>query len=359
MPSGKGEAAQYHLLKATAAAQPEKVETAAKYRELGLGEVVGRLGAPGTYDLPGSMLTGAPSVGTGDEEGASPFVTEKVTSKAATKIDPRYTKKKAISDVTRLDPEAYADKVQESAQFRIMSRLTAEAEQLIAREGPLWDEMLNLRQLPLLEGGAALARENAHQLSRDLKKGGSARRTAMDAVLKQRAQAARNSALMQQVSDSRIALDTWARENAGNVVKAGQDWAENNWGVRDEYQNAVNASAKLMLDSALPLMFEATEKAAQWRYYAHQKNRDKLGRWVQGVTGAIMMIAGTGAGGELLGKAASKVGGIGGLIPGGGGGDSEGGTPSGSLFASGWGQLTSAASATTPSPASPGYGSPR
>ncbi len=327
MPSGKREAAAHHELKALAAAQPEEIRTRRTAAEATLGAVRARLGAPGTYDLPGT--TGAPSLGVGAPGAADAatgaFVTEKAKGKQATAIDPRYTSKEAIQDITRLDPGKYLENLEQSSEFRIASRLTAESEQLLAREGPLWDELVNFQQAPVIEGFAALNRENAETIRKTMQKGGAGVQRAKEAVLKMRETERytrdRTAALM----NHRVALDRWARDNAQNQLKFNQDWASNLAGVREEYNMAMDRASELMLSKALPYMAERTESAARWRYRAHNKKRQKVTRWIDGVVGIASMYFGAGgkiggyglggpspevlgAGTAMLGKAISPLG---------------------------------------------------
>jgi hypothetical protein len=301
MPSGSTEAAAFKNLGALAAAQPEEIRTRRTAAEQAYTGVVSRLGAPGTYDLPGAepSLLGAPAGAIPEGETApSIFTTEKATGAQATRVSKKKKLggKEAIQDITRVDPTALQQQVEGSAQFRIMSRLTAEAEQLIAREGPLYDEMMNSLQLPILEGAGAMARENTEALKRAAARGGSARRSALEAVQKIRAQERINSQKVMALSQTRFALDQWARENARTTLEFGQNWASNLGGIRESYNQAMDQASSLMLNSALPIMFQAEQEHAKWRHYAHNKNRAKVGQWVSGIMGvASLAMGGMGA----------------------------------------------------------------
>jgi len=308
MPSGKMEAAAMHSLGALAAAQPEEIRTRRTAAEAAYGGVLSRLGAAGTYDTRPSLISG--EAGAGGEEGAPDaggiFKQEKVTSHAATDIDRRYASDKTLQDVTTIDQPAFQKQLEGSTQFRIASRLTAEAEQLIAREGPLYQEMLNSVQLPILEGAGAMA----EQLKRAAARGGAGRRSALEAVQRIRSQERINSQKVMAISQTRFALDQWARENARTTIEFGQNFAANQAGIRDSYNNAMDRASELMLNKALPIMFEAKQNAAKWRYYAHNKNRAKVTRWVDGVLGVVSMVVGAKMGSsELTGAGAGLIGG--------------------------------------------------
>lgn len=304
MPSGKREAARMWELGALAAAQPEEIRTRRTAAEDTYSAVRARLGMPGTYDLPGTAGAGS-ALGAQD----SSFVTEKAKGAQATKIDPRYTSKDAIQDITKIDKDKYLKNLEGSSEFRIASRLTAEAEQSLAREGPLYDQMLKSTQLPIIEGSAMIARENAQQLKRAAQRGGAARRNAFEAVQQIREQERINGEKIRQLSQTRLQIDKWARDNARSQLKFNQNWAANLGGIRESFNSAMDQASELMLTKALPLMIETSEKAAALRHRAHAKNRAKVGRWISGVMGVASMALG-GIGALGLGTAGSTIGAI-------------------------------------------------
>lgn len=316
MPSGKTEEKGFRELSALAGAQPEEIRTRRKAAEDAYSAVRARLGAPGTYDLPGATPTGTGMTGAQAADDPSVWKTEKAKSRAATsggragRID-----EKRIAEISRLDPDAYVGKLEKSAEFRIASRLTAEAEQLIAREGPLYNEMIKNTQLPIIEGAGALARENVENLRRAAQRGGSARRQAMQAVQQIRAQERLNSQKVTALAQQRLEIDKWARDNARTQLEFNQNWAANLGGIRENFNQAMDMASELMVTKALPVMFAAQQEAAKWRYYAHSKNRSKVGSIISGVLGvASMALGGAGALGLLGGSLGKAVGGGGPLI---------------------------------------------
>lgn len=317
MPSGKREAATFHQLAALAAAQPEEIRERRSAAETTYQNVLNRLGAAGTYDTPteqpGVLGTEERTGGVEGEGEGGIFQTGKATSAAATGIDPRYTGKDAIQDIKKLDPKAYQKELEKSTQFRIQSRMTAESEQLLKREGPLWDEMIKNQQLPILEGASAMARENAEAFRREAAKGGAARRGAFETVQRIRAQERINTTKMQQLAGVRSNLDIWARENARTQLEFNQNWAANLGGIRESYNKAMDGASELMTSKAIPIMFAAKQEAAKWRYYAHAKQRNKVTRWISGILGVGAMLAGGkmggAAGGQMMGAGGGAVGG--------------------------------------------------
>jgi hypothetical protein len=330
-----------HYLSALAAAQPAEIRERRLAAEQAYGGILSRLGAPGTYDgAPAAAAPGAPEApaaplsgkerkqwirqrtkelrrqgvfkpGTAAKaealrrEETGGFVTSKVMDPAARKIDVRYTKPSELQDVRKIDPESYMVQMEGSAQFRIASRLTAEAEQLVARKGELWNELVNFQQLPIIEAAAMMQRENAENIRRAMARGGAARRDAFAAVQQMRAQERINGEKVRALAAHRIELDQWARDNARTQLEWNQNWAANQAGVRESYNNAMDRASELMVSSALPVMFASKQEAARFRQQAHEQNRNKVMRWVNGVVGVATMGAGIAGGLGMAGPLAA------------------------------------------------------
>jgi len=314
MPSGRGAALQYRRLTSIAAEQPAEIRARRGAAEEAYGAIRARLGAAGTYDLPGST----PGAGPG-----GPMPTE-ATPGILTSRDPAALldkRGKPITDATPLkyalaqskatdvvDKEALLAQLEGSTEFRIASRLTAESEQLIAREGPLWDEMIRNTQLPILEGFGAQARANAEAIRSAIQKGGSARREGFEAMVRMQEQAKLNSERVSMIANARVALDKWARTNATDQLKFNEGWAANVAGVRETYNNAMDKASELFLQGALPQMMAATEMSIQYRNQAHAKQRAKVGRWINGALSVASLVAAPFTGGATLPLAAGFAG---------------------------------------------------
>ena len=298
--SGK---AQWEQLGLVAQAQPEEIRERRTAAEGVYGSVLSRLGAPGTYDTPtGGVPASAPG-GAAPTEDSGIFKDKELLAGRS-----------GIPGVSAklIDKDKYMTQLEGSSQFRTMSRLQGEAEQLIAREGPLYDEMLNNIQLPIIEGNAAVARENADELGRAMARGGSARRNAFESIQKIRAQERQNSQKVQQLSQARFALDRWSRENAKTQLEFGQSWASNLAGVRESYQSAMDSASALMLNAAMPIMMESRAKYRQLSDQIHAEKRAKTGAWISGIMGvASLALGGMGAMGAFAGSSGmlGKIGG--------------------------------------------------
>lgn len=330
MPSGKREESAFKYLKAIAAAQPEEIRQRRLAAEQTYSTVLARLGAPGTYELPGTTGgAGAPAGGgfavgrdvrpeayIGAQEGKQAvggaadyrkkikegvkgggYITQEIQGAGIT-YNTKYGEYGRFGGAlgTRLDPESYVANLEQTSQFRTMSRLTAEAEQMVAREGPLWEEMMKNQQLPIIEGAAAMARSNAEEIRRAMARGGAARRDAFEAVQRIRSQERINTQRIQQLTELRTKMDFWARDNARTTLEFGQNWAGNLGGIRESFNASMDKASELMSTSALPFMFAAQEKVNEWRYYSHGKKRASVSKWISGALSLVSLgLGGAGA----------------------------------------------------------------
>lgn len=186
---------------------------------------------------------------------------------------------------TELNKDKAKAQVEGSSAFRQVSQMMAESEQLLSRSGPLYDEMIQSTQLPIIEGAAAAARENTENLRQAMARGGSARRDAFEAIGKIRAQDQINVQKGQALAQAHMNLDMWARDNAKNVINFAQGWSSNLAGVREQYQSAMDNAAALMDSKALPIMFDTANKAQEYREAQSAQSRGKVNRWITGVLG--------------------------------------------------------------------------
>lgn len=204
-----------------------------------------------------------------------------------------------------LDKNKAKAQVEGSSAFRQVSQMMAESEQLLSRSGPLYDEMIQSTQLPIIEGAAAAARENTENLRQAMAKGGSARRGAFEAIAKIRAQDQINVQKGQALAQAHMNLDMWARDNAKNVINFAQGWSSNLAGIREQYQTAMDNAASLMDSKALPIMFDTANKAQEYREAQSAQSRGKVNRWITGVLGLVEGAMTAYAGGDASGANAS------------------------------------------------------
>lgn len=217
-----------------------------------------------------------------------------------------------LTFTTSLDPEKAKAQIESSSAFRQVSRMMAESEQLLARSGPLYDEMIRSTQLPILEGSAVLARENTEAIRKALARGGAARRDGFAAIAKIRAQESSNIQRGQALAKAHMELDQWARKNATDVINFASSWARNQAGIRESYHSAMDSASQLMATASLPFAFQSAVKAQEYRDAASAQNRGKVMRQITGVLGVVgsvvSMVYGGGIGaGSMLNTANESV----------------------------------------------------
>lgn len=334
---------------ATAVAQPEEIRERRTAAEDFKGSIDADLGRPGSYDLPTTTQpspiapaapppsgpSSAPTPGGGllskdgfrfsnkaaikrydklikqgysTEEARSIMGEEKMTSedsifkKTKTNVGAAgYSGSNIGQMTTSIDQDKAKAQVEGSSAFRQVSRMMAESEQLLARQGPLYDEMIQSTQLPIIEGAASAARENTEMLRQAMARGGSARRDAFEAISKIRAQDNINMQKGQALAQAHMNLDMWARDNAKNVINFAQGWSSNLAGVRESYQHAMDNAAALMDSSALPIMFNTANKAQEYREAQSAQSRGKVNRWITGVLGLVEGVMTAYRGGDASG----------------------------------------------------------
>lgn len=315
-------------LSAAAAAAPEEIRERRTANEDFLGSLQADIGKPGTYDLPPAAQpnptapTTPPSAanvpdgmlhqdgynfanktavkkynkllkkGYSSDEAASQLGGDKVMADDSIfKMSKTghgmagYTGGKDGMMTISLDKDKAKAQVESSSMFRTVSRMQAEAEQLLARQGPLYDDMIKSTQLPIIEGAAAAARENTENIRQAMARGGSARRDAFAAIQKIRAQDAVNMQKGQALAQAHLQLDQWSRQYAQSATAFSQSWSQNVAGVRESYQSAMDNAMELFDSKSLPFMFDTAQKAQEWREAQSAQSRGKVNRWITGVLG--------------------------------------------------------------------------
>ena len=317
-------------LAATAAQQPEEIRERRTAAESGLGALTSALGEAGSYDLPdpnapapapSAPVTGPTGLLSKDgykfadlkavkkydkliAKGYSPeeakdqlgsnkaFEEDGIFGSQKTAVGVKGTGGKGGTRTTVLDTDAMLEQQKGSSMFRQVSRMVAESEQMLARSGPLWDEMVRNTQLPIIEGAAAMGRENAENIRRAMQKGGAARRDAFAAVQKIRAQDQRNMQTGQALADAHLKMDKWARDNAKDVINFATGWAQNQAGIRESYHSAMDAATELMSTASLPFIFNAEQKEQEYRDAQSAQNRGKVMKQISGVLGVATSVVG-------------------------------------------------------------------
>lgn len=251
----KREEGRQSLLAAESVEAAEAMTAKAQAAEMAALETYSMLGAPGTYDLPGAGGTTGTPLGT--SEGI--FATEgSLTEKSDTaKSLLRHQAKSAKAEGGSLagpregilDPKAYASKIAQSASFRIQSRMTAEAEQLLARKGPLWEQLENSTLGAIMEGAALQQRDALRNIRNQAAKGGSARRQALNDAQSILAQERATQARVQQTWQANLALFDTVRNYASKVQQENVRFMDGLPMIRQSYTNSLAQMTALQIQS--------------------------------------------------------------------------------------------------------------
>lgn len=170
-------------------------------------------------------------------------------------LDPDRTTSKASGWL--LNPDAAMEELTRSRQFRMVSRMTAEADQLVRQEGPMWEQLKASVQNPILQGAAAANEEMTERLAREAARGGSARNRAVNVARQIQGQndimRDRTNSLWQ----SNLALKQWTQDNARTQLAFNQAWTSNLGGVRDTYNSFMQNAQQFYGSQIAPIVIEA------------------------------------------------------------------------------------------------------
>lgn len=215
------------------------------------------LGQPGTYDKPGPtgpftspLGLGGISAPGGVRDGAllasgGTHITEsgRVGSKDIGSPGSRAhfagkLKWEESGDI--MDTDRVTNELASTSQFRTISRLTAEAEQLANREGPLWDELNASVTGGIYAGAAAGQRQMMEQISREMAKGGGARRQGMAMASAMRMQENINRERSSALWQAKVGLEQLRTSAITDVHNLTNSWLNNTAGIRDTFTANLN-----------------------------------------------------------------------------------------------------------------------
>lgn len=201
-------------------------------------------------------------------------------------------------------PEMMAAQVKDTAGFRTVSRMVAEAEQLMNREGPLWEQLNNSVVGSVYESNAAFQRDAMEQLSRSLAKGGTARRAGLQMAQAFQVQEQINRTRTSQLWQAKMNLEDYRNKYAQEVTSYSQAWVNNHAGIRDAFTNALQNLQLYWSSTMAPTLVGATTAAQsatqQGILNASQGLMDAANTKSQAISGAIEGIIGLGQ--EALGS---------------------------------------------------------
>ncbi len=213
------------------------------------GNIFAALGQPGTYE-PGSGVgtMGDGSTNMYDENAGADEGILKMGGGRATR-DLASSKRAGI-----IDPEGYANKTIGTTPFKIRSKLTAEAYQLLNREGEEWDRLENSTLGNIYEGAALQLRAAQRQINNDLAKGSGARSSARAMAARINVAESAHQARVQETWRANLDLHNYIRSNAERVQQGNISYTESLPGLNGAYRSAMQSVAALKIS--------ANEKAA-------------------------------------------------------------------------------------------------
>jgi len=265
--------------------------------------VFGNLGLEGSYGIPGTPgAPAAPGGGANDDIYSTDMTKDPTASALAKKNSQLGNFEKADTRSGILDPKKYATSVGQSAMFRIQSQRTAEAEQLLNREGKMWNELSNSVYGVINEGSAMGLREDQRAIKNNAAKGGTARRVAMAEAQQMHAQEVANQQRTSQTWNANLALFDVVRKNADAVMQGNYNFMDNLPQVRAAYSQTMTKLAEMMTNVALPM--SSNMLAAGFQAVADHPKTSTLSRILNGVIGAAQGYAsgdGSNLGGGILG----------------------------------------------------------
>jgi len=215
-----------------------------------------------------------------------------------------------------LDPAAMAEEVKGTAAFRTVSRMVAETEQMINREGPLWDQLNNSVVGGIYESSAAFQRSAMEQVSRGMARGGSARRSSIQMAEAMRVQEQVNRQRTGQLWQAKMGLEQYRVTSAQQVTAFAQEWVNNTSGIRDNFTNALQSLQLFWSTTMAPVLAgasvgaqSATQQgifnagaglaaAAATRSNAFAGMADAMGGAIEGVGGWMQEKGWLGGGGD-------------------------------------------------------------
>jgi len=175
-------------------------------------------------------------------------------------VDPERTTSEGKAWI--IDPDAYIKNVSQSRQFRMMSRMTAEADQLSRQQGPLWEKLKQSVTNPIIQSSAVAARELQESLARDAARGGTSRNRAVAVANKIQAN---NEILRDRTTalwTSSLAIKQWTQDNARLQTAFNQSWVSNLNGIRDNFTGMMQNAQQFYGAQILPSVVGASGNTA-------------------------------------------------------------------------------------------------
>jgi hypothetical protein len=207
---------------------------------------------------------------------------------------------------TVLDPDKMTAAVQGTSGFRQVSQMVAEAEQLMNRTGPLWDQLNNSIVGGIYESNAGFQREAMEQVARQLARGGGTRRIGLQMAQAFQVQEKINRQRTGQLWQAKMGLEQYRIAHSKDTMEYAQKWVNNTSGIRDAFTNATQNLQLFWASTMAPTLAGATTAAAsatqQGILQASGAMQDANNTRSQAISGALEGI--TGSATKIIGLAA-------------------------------------------------------
>lgn len=199
-----------------------------------------------------------------------------------------------------VSPDAWVNYQKGTAEFKTMSALTRTAQGLATRSGPEWDSLTQSVTGPIIEGSAAMLRDQAELLRNEFARGGMRRSQAREAMLKIRNIESANVAKQQQLWQANLALTQWGAQFANEqVTNYNKLYAENAGGIRDSFNRAMDAAGTLLAETSIPFAADMATEIGDMASAKAVEDRAKRQRTYAIAGGALAALTGAVIGGPL------------------------------------------------------------
>jgi hypothetical protein len=203
-----------------------------------------------------------------------------------------------------MNPKIAAEKIAATRSGRMVSYMTAQADQLVRREGPLWEEIKQSVHGPIIEGAGQAHQEMLEQIQTEAAKSGSARNRAVQMATQ--VQASQNIMRDKQnmLWQSNLKLIEFGIQNARAQLSFNDAWVSNRAGIRDQFNQMMNAFTEMRVNTIMPAEIQAANNYADSQQVANQLS---LGSGLARADGTMNMYGTIGgafmeAGGMAMGK---------------------------------------------------------
>ncbi len=199
-----------------------------------------------------------------------------------------------------VSPDAWVDYQKGTAEFKTMSALTRTAQGLATRSGPEWERLTQSVTGPIIEGSAAMLRDQAELLRNEFARGGLRRSQAREAILQIRNIESANVAKQQELWNANLALTQWGAQFANSqVTEYNKLYAENAGGIRDSFNDAMDKAGSLLALTSIPFASKVALQVGEMASAKAVEDRAKRQRTYTIAGGALAALTGAVVGGPL------------------------------------------------------------